>query len=107
MLLIQKEGSLAKSAALSMANTIKDTIETRKVAILAADGVDGKSLSNVKDAIVAEGAVVQIIAPGLAILFQHEDQKIQVDESFLTAASVLYDAVYVPGGTNSSCYFRS
>lgn len=98
----QKEGVLAKSEALSMANTIKDSIETRKIAILAADGVDGKSLSKVKDTLVAQGAVVHIIAPKLGEITAAEDQKIQVDESFLTAASVLYDAVYVPGGTNSA-----
>lgn len=94
-------GSLARSEALSMAGTIKDTIKTRKVAILAADGVDGKSLSKVKDALVAEGAVVHIIAPKLGEVISQEDQKIVPDESFLTAASVLYDAVYVPGGANS------
>lgn len=98
----QKEGVLAKSEALSMANTIKDSIETRKIAILAADGVDGKSLSKVKDTLVGQGAVVHIIAPKLGEITSAEDQKIQVDESFLTAASVLYDAVYVPGGTNSA-----
>jgi len=98
----QKEGALTRSEALSMANTIKDSTATRKVAILAADGVDGKSLSTVKDALVAQGAVVHIIAPKLGEIISAEDQKIQVDESFLTAASVLYDAVYVPGGTNSA-----
>lgn len=98
----QKEGEVAKSEALSMAGTPKDSIATRKIAILAADGVDGKSLSAVKDALVAEGAVVHIIAPKLGILLSQEDQQIEVDESFLTAASVLYDAVYLPGGTNSS-----
>ena len=98
----QKEGEVAKSEALSMAGTPKDSIATRKIAILAADGVDGKSLSAVKDALVAEGAVVHIIAPKLGILLSQEDQQIEVDESFLTAASVLYDAVYLPDGTNSS-----
>jgi len=95
------EGSLAKSEALSMAGTIKDNIKTRKVAILAADGVDGASLSKVKDTLIVEGAVVHIIAPKLGQIISKEDQQITPDESFLTAASVLYDAVYVPGGGNS------
>jgi len=98
----EKEGELAKSEALSMAGTLKDSIATRKIAILAADGVDGKSLSKVKDALVAQGAIVHIIAPKLGTILSQEDQQINVDESFLTAASVLYDAVYLPGGTNSS-----
>ena len=85
-----------------MSGTLKDTIATRKIAILAADGVDGKSLSKVKDELVAQGAIVHIIAPKLGTILSEEDQQINVDESFLTAASVLYDAVYLPGGTNSS-----
>ncbi|RZK62511.1 MAG: catalase, partial [Pedobacter sp.] len=95
------EGSLAKSDALSMAGTVKDTIKTRKIAILAADGVDEKAISTVKTALVAEGAIVHIIAPKLGEIISKGDQKIVPDESFLTAASVLYDAVYVAGGANS------
>ncbi|KQN36312.1 hydroperoxidase [Pedobacter sp. Leaf41] len=95
------EGSLAKSDALSMAGTVKDTIKTRKIAILAADGVDEKAISTVKTALVAEGAIVHIIAPKLGEIISEGDQKIVPDESFLTAASVLYDAVYVAGGANS------
>jgi catalase len=103
----QKEGELAKSEALSMSGTVKDTIATRKIAILAADGINGKSLSKVKDALIAQGAIVHIIAPKLGTILSQEDQQIQVDESFLTAASVLYDAVYLPGGTNSSATLES
>jgi catalase len=95
------KGSLKKSEALSMAGTIKDTIKTRKVAILAADGVDGKSLIKVKDSLISGGAVVHVIAPKLGEITSKQNQKISVDESFLTAASVLYDAVYVPGGSAS------
>ena len=50
-----KKSSLAKSAALSMANTVKDTIKTRKVAILAANGVDAKALGRMKAALSAAG----------------------------------------------------
>ncbi|ARS40411.1 catalase HPII [Sphingobacteriaceae bacterium GW460-11-11-14-LB5] len=98
---LNPKGSLSKSAPLSMAETIKDTISTRKIAILAADGVDEKSLSGVKDLLIANGAVVHIIAPKLGEITSKGDKKIKVDESFLTAASVLYDAVYVPGGKNA------
>lgn len=98
---IVKEGSLAKSAALSMANTIKDNIRTRKVAILAADGVDETSLLAVKKALTAAGATTEIIAPRGGTIISANDIEISVDHSFLTVASVFYDAVYVPGGTNS------
>lgn len=97
----QVDGELNKSEALSMENTVKDSIITRKIAILAADGVDAESLLAVKDSIVAAGGVVHIIAPKLGAIVASDDTPVAVDESFLTAASVLYDAVYVPGGTNS------
>ena len=95
------EGSVAKSDALSMANTSKDSIKTRKIAFLTADGVDETSLMTVKTALENAGAMVKIIAPRLGYVMSKNDTQIPVFESYLTAASVLYDAVYVPGGTNS------
>ena len=96
-----KEGSLAASPALSMAGTVKDTIQTRQVAILAADGVNGDALNTVKEALIAAGAVVDVVAPRQNYVLSEGDEQIPVDKSLLTTASVFYDAVYVPGGTNS------
>lgn len=45
-------------------------------------------------------AVVQIIAPHLGFIAAEE--KVKVDQSFLMAASVLFDAVYVPDGKKSA-----
>ncbi|NCD68363.1 catalase [Mucilaginibacter agri] len=98
---VQVESTLAKSAPLSMANTIKDTIKSRKVAILAADGANAASVSAIKSKLTAEGALVEIIAPRAGFLIAENDEQIAVDQSFLTAASVLFDAVYVAGGTNA------
>ncbi len=95
------ESSLTISPALSMSNTIKDTIKSRKIAILAADGVDATSLNVIKDTLVAEGATVEVIAPKLGAIIATDDTQIEVDQSFLGAASVLFDAVYVAGGTNA------
>lgn len=93
--------SVEKSKALSMAYTPKNSIATRKVAILAADGVDEKQLTAMKERLMAEGAVAEVIAPKLGYIVSESNQALKVDKSFLTAASVLYDAVYVPGGMNS------
>ena len=98
---IVKEGSLTKSKALSMANTVNGSIATRKIAILAADGVNADNLMAVKNAIAAEGAICDVIAPRLGFISGENDTDIPVDKSLLTTASVFYDAVYVPGGTNS------
>jgi len=40
--------------------------------------------------------VVKIIAPKLGLLTGKNGGKIHVDQSFLSASSVLFDAVYVP-----------
>lgn len=98
---IEVKTKLKTSEALSMQNTIKDSIKTRKIAILAADGVNEKSLNEVKKALMAEGAVVEIIAPNLGNIQSDGGAAINVDESLMTAASVFYDAVYVPGGKQS------
>jgi catalase len=98
-----KKGKLPveRSEALSMKNTAKDSIATRKIAFLAADGVDGESLNAMKKALEPKGAVIKIIAPKLGTIKSAQGETIKVDESFLTAASVLIDAVFVPNGKKS------
>ncbi len=95
------KSSLESSAALSMANSPKNTIKSRKIAVLAANGVNATSFMTVKAALEAEGAVVEVIAPTLGVLNASGGEKIAIDHSFLTTASVLFDAVYVPGGSES------
>jgi len=92
---------VGSSPALSMANTAKDTIKTRKIAFLAADGFDMAALAAMKKALMNAGAQVKIIAPRLGFLRGAKDEEVKIDFSFLTAASVLFDAVYIPGGEKS------
>ncbi len=98
---MQDQG-IDKSAALSMENTAKDSIATRKIAILAANGVDGNSLRQMKKALIAEGAMVEIIAPKLGSIMDAKGASITVDKNLRTVASVLYDAVFIPGSTKSA-----
>jgi catalase len=93
--------SNGKSAALSMASTVKDTIATRKVAILAADGVDDASVAAMKSALADAGAQGKLVAPRLGFLKGAGGDELPIDFSFLTGSSVLFDAVYVPGGKKS------
>ncbi|RFM32623.1 catalase [Chitinophaga silvisoli] len=98
---IVREPDVKFSAALSMANTIKDNILTRQIAVLASNGVSATSLNTVKKQLSGAGAIVEVIAPRQGFIQTAEGDAIEVDKSFLTTASVLYDAVYVPGGANS------
>ncbi|HSF34137.1 MAG TPA: catalase, partial [Candidatus Tectomicrobia bacterium] len=93
--------SIGRSAALSMANTVKDSIKTRKIAILAADGFDSTALSSMKQALTAVGAQAKVVAPRLGALRGANGDEAHIDFSLLTASSVMFDAVYVPGGAQS------
>ena len=90
-----------KSAALSMVGTIKNTIKTRKVAFLVANGVKDESLNKMKEALVDNGATVKLISLKQGAITTEGGNQMPVDGSFLTDASVLYDAVYIPDGKNS------
>lgn len=92
---------IEKSAALSMANTIKNTIKSRKVAVLAANGVDDLSLNTIKKALLNQGAQVKIIAPKSGYITTAGGKQVMIDHSLMTTASVLFDAVFVPGGRKS------
>ncbi|MVM28429.1 catalase [Spirosoma sp. HMF4905] len=92
---------VGRSAALSMANPPKVGIKTRQVAILAADGVDATGLTTLKEALSQQGAIIGLVAPHLGKIKTSSGEAIKVDASLQTAASVLFDAVYVPGGQAS------
>jgi catalase len=98
---IHIKSELDKSAALSMEGTIKNTIKTRKVACLVANGVKDESLNKIKKALLDNGATVKLISLKLGTINSEKGIKITVDGSFLTDASVLYDAVYIPDGKKS------
>ncbi|MHC0445327.1 catalase [Flavobacterium sp. 3-218] len=88
------------SQALSMVNnpTNSPTIESRKVAILVSDGVSEASVMNIKNALKKAGAKGCVIAPHLGSVLTDSDGALAAEFSFLTASSVLFDAVYVPHG---------
>ena len=89
------------SPALSMANTPKGDITTRKIAMLMADGFDEAAFTAMKKALTAAGAVPAVIAPHGGTIAGASKSEVPVDFSILTCASVLFDAVCVIGGAKS------
>ncbi|WP_426091405.1 catalase [Flavobacterium sp. DSR3-2] len=94
--------SVTSSDALSMLKnkTLSKTIATRQVAFLCSEGVDTAAINAMKAALNKEGATIKIIAPHLGVIKTNDGSEVKVDQSFLIAASVLFDAVYIPGGKN-------
>lgn len=98
---ISSRRTVPRSEALSMNHTVKNTIKSRRIAILAANGVSGGELRIVRAALSACGAHVDVIAPLLGTIRTAEGDAVEVSHSLLTAASIMYDAVFVPGGRGS------
>ncbi|MCV7193005.1 catalase [Mycolicibacterium brumae] len=96
------ENSLAPSSALSQTAYVPDTIATRRIAILAADGVDAVGLARVADALRERGAVTEVLSIRHGgVITGRDGEEVTVDRGIATMASVLYDAVLVPGGAES------
>jgi len=89
------------SPALSQANLLSGDIKTRKVAILAANGVDGKAIDALKKALQAEGAHARLLGPTSAPVTTVDGKTLPVDASMEGLPSVAFDAVFVPGGAKS------
>ena len=93
--------SLEASKAVSMANTVKDTVKSRRIAILTADGENDEAFTVVKKTLCELDTVVKIIAPKHGFVKTAGGDEYPVCDSLLTAASVVFDAVYVPGGKSA------
>ncbi|SEP75610.1 catalase [Faunimonas pinastri] len=89
------------SPALSM-DKPADAITGRKVAILAADGVDADQVTGLKKKLLAEGALAEVIAKTNGTIKGRNGEAVAVDRAAPNAASVIYDAVFVPGGAESA-----
>ncbi|MFT3701304.1 MAG: catalase [Agriterribacter sp.] len=97
---IKKVPSIEKSAALSMVNK-KSPIATRCIAVLVADGVNASTLESLLKKAKALGADIKLVAPTLVDVRGSDKSAIAVDETLFNTASVLFDAVFIPGGASS------
>ena len=71
------------------------------MAILAADGVDAAQIAMMKQSLSAMHITSEIVSLYGGSIVNSNGGKLEVDKTFLTTASVLYDAIYVPGGDKS------
>ncbi|RQG97740.1 catalase [Natrarchaeobius chitinivorans] len=75
-----------------------DSIETRKIAVLVDDGYDSDQLETVRSTLQDEDARVKIVSKVLGDKTAENGDEVEADKSHVTTQSVLFDAVYVPGG---------
>ena len=98
-----KKAEVEQSEALSMVvKKGNGTIETRKVAFLLEKGSSKKSVDVLKKALEAEGAEAVLIAPHVGTFTFSEGDKEDIQHTYDTEASVCYDAVYTPSGSEKA-----
>ncbi len=90
-------GGLQRAKGLSLVEGQPGTTKGRKVAILAADGVAAVEVETLMQALKKGGAQGVVVAPHLGAL----GAGVEATMTFANTASVLFDAVYVPGGAAS------
>ncbi|MEY8760144.1 catalase [Chryseobacterium tongliaoense] len=98
----EREPKTKISDALSMKDTVKDTIKTRKIGFITANGADAGALTTLKDKLEKEGAKVELIAPSLAPVRINDGTKLTPKHSLTSTASVCFDALYISAGEDSA-----
>ncbi|MDB5957199.1 catalase [Ramlibacter sp.] len=78
------------------------TIQTRRVAIVMAPGVELGAYKVVQQALLDAGATTKIVASQLGFIASSSGQQVAIDHTFQTMPSVMFDAVLVPGGAASA-----
>ncbi|RYX94361.1 MAG: catalase [Comamonadaceae bacterium] len=87
------------SPALSlMARPGDEGIKARKVAVLVANGVVGKSATQVHAALLAQGAVPRFVAPRIGPVATSDGVAIDADASLENEPGFLFDALVLPDG---------
>jgi catalase len=94
---------VAASKALSLLALPGDgNIATRRIAILVANGVDGEAAQALHAGLTAAGAVPRYVGARLGSIKAESGDSIEVEVTFETMPSVLFDALAVPGGKGAA-----
>ncbi|WP_257347639.1 catalase [Pseudalkalibacillus decolorationis] len=93
------------SPALSQENTKKKP-DTRKVGVIIGNDFNGAEIMSVLDVLKAEGIQPEIVSNKLGKVKGSDKTKLEVDHTFLTGESVLFDAIYAVGGKDEDEKFR-
>jgi catalase len=93
---------VTRSPALSLTARPGDGgIQARRIAIFAADGVDGKELRALKARLTELGAVPRFLGARLGSIDADGDGPIEIDATIEATPSVLFDALVIPDGADA------
>nr|WP_245602158.1 catalase [Peribacillus kribbensis] len=101
-----KDKEYAKSSpALSQENTKKLPL-TRKVGVILGQDFNGEGVGAILDGLKQKGMQPEVISNKLGPVTGNKGEKIEAVHTFLTADSVLFDAIYAAGGTGNSLFMK-
>lgn len=90
--------SVDKSPALSQENLKGNSIKGRKVAILIDEGFNYKAVKHLQENLTKNGAMSEIISKFHGKIKSDSGDTLETDKSHVTTGSIMYDAVFIPGG---------
>ncbi|MDR2899553.1 MAG: catalase [Clostridiales bacterium] len=87
------------SPALSMDNTPKSP-KTKKTAVIIENGFDKMEFDAVTKAVTKAGGTFDVVSAKLGNVTASDNSTIECNKTYVTTASVFYDAIFIPGGTH-------
>ena len=79
----------------------KVMLKGRKVAILVEDGFDGTVVAELKSEMEKEGVMCEIVSKNHGMRKASKGDDVKTNKNHITTASLMFDAVFVPGGVES------
>ncbi|NLO07839.1 MAG: catalase [candidate division WS1 bacterium] len=98
---VEPTGVTKSSPAVSFDYRKPEGVKGRKIAVLATDGVDAENLMKVKKYFADRGAEANVVSTHGGMLKGKDGDEVEVDYTFKTTASVLFDALLLPCGKES------
>uniref|UniRef100_A0AAU6WV20 Catalase n=1 Tax=Chryseobacterium endophyticum TaxID=1854762 RepID=A0AAU6WV20_9FLAO len=104
----EREPNTKSSEALSMKNTVKDSIQSRIIGFIMEEGVHAAEVNALQSKLEEKGAVVQVIAGSLSPVTADDGTRYTPKHSLTSTASVCFDALYIAGGKNrlKTCWMK-
>ncbi|MCS3869528.1 catalase [Chryseobacterium ginsenosidimutans] len=97
----ERDPKVKISEALSMKNTVKDTVASRVIGFILANGVDANAINTLKTKLEKQKARVDFIAPSLAPVKANDGSLITPKHTLTNTSSVCFDALYICSGEKS------
>ena len=94
-------GGLQKASGLTQASGQPTSAKARKAAILVAPGVSSACVAAMQEKLMTEGAMGVVVGPHIGEI-AGDSGPVTATKTFANSSSVLFDAVYVPGGKSAA-----